>query len=101
MQNLPFIPIYDPEEIKFGRRGDFEDREKGSLVRFTYFREAIARSTSVLLDLIFKAAEDGEPVHVDMVAIKGRPFHEWKLNGRDSPEVEEAEKWGYGKVCLS
>jgi hypothetical protein len=35
-------------------RGNFKVREKGSLVRFTYFKEAIARSTAASLDLLFR-----------------------------------------------
>jgi hypothetical protein len=82
-------------------RGNFEVREKGSLVRFTYFKEAIARSTAASLDLLFRAADEGKPIDVDAMAIKGRPFQEWRLNGKDSPEVSEADRWRYGKVCLS
>jgi hypothetical protein len=101
-QGLPFIPIHDPDEIKFARKGDFETKEKGSLVRFGYFKAAVARSTSVSLEFLFEAAEKGDQLDMEVVAIKGRPFQFWDpRDGSESESTPEAERFGYGKICLA
>jgi hypothetical protein len=62
----------------------------------------VARSTSFSLEFLFEAAEKGDQLDMEVVAIKGRPFQFWDpRDGSESESTPEAERFGYGKICLA
>jgi hypothetical protein len=70
------------------------------MVTFSYFRDAIARSTATAVERYLKAYKTGNPLDKDTVTIKGRPWNHWIQ--REEGEEEDAEiKWGHGHIVLA
>jgi hypothetical protein len=82
------------------RKGTTTMTNRGSLVRWDYFKDAIARSTATALDILEEASEKGEYMEENATAIKGRPFNRW-VQEEDGEKLEDAVKWGLGKICLA
>jgi hypothetical protein len=72
----------------------------GSLVRWDYFKEAIARSTAAALDILEEASDRNVNMSKDSMAVKGRPFNRWIQEDRGE-KLEDSIKWGWGKICLA
>jgi hypothetical protein len=72
---------------------------RGSLVLWEYFKDAIARSTATALDILEEASERGEYMEENATAVKGRPFNRW-IQEEDGEKLEDAIKWGWWKICL-
>jgi hypothetical protein len=70
---------------------------RGSLVRWDYFKEAIARSTAAALDILEEASNRGVYMGEDSTAIKGLPFNRW-IQEDEGEKLEDSIKWGWGKI---
>jgi hypothetical protein len=73
---------------------------RGSLVRWDYFKEAIARSTAAALDILEEASNRGVYMGEDSTAIKGLPFNRW-IQEDEGEKLEDSIKWGWGKIRLA
>jgi hypothetical protein len=93
--------VYHPDKVRFRKNGDFEDREAGSLVRFTYFKRAAARSMAICMEAIFRDTLEDTTPDLEVYAVKGRTFHEWRTRVDAPSEPDENERWGFGKVSLA
>jgi hypothetical protein len=105
-KELPFITIFDSENIKYAERNEVEMNTSGSLVTLAYFQAAISRSTAKAARMMretFKSAGkmDKSLMAESLMAVASRQWNEVKPVEKGSPQKTDSERWGWGKITLS
>jgi hypothetical protein len=99
---LPQIEIFNPDEWRYARKRDWTMKHRGPLVRLTYYRAAIARSTAESALRYLEAADGGERMEDESVAVKARAFNRWVQEDLgEKQEDEDKDKWGWGVIVLA
>jgi hypothetical protein len=53
------------------------------------------------MEALFRDSAEDTPPDLEVYAVKGRPFQEWRTRVDAPSEQDENERWGFGKVSLA